>query len=340
MAQGERQNAAWRFPLVVLAAGFVIHLLRDVLVPFAMAFVLAYILTPVVNRLERALRLPRIVAIFILFLALAGPFLLFVVYQGPALAQNVRYLAEHAPEHIARYIANIFGGEQIWFLGQTIDAQTVAQGLIIRTENFLGTPLGIAQIGWWFVKVVVNAVFTLAVLCYFLAGGGGLIQGVFRLFPTERHDQLQGLAHKIDSVIGRFLRGLAVVVVFVTTVVWLVFSFVFHIPYAPIFALIIGLLELIPLFGPIVSGALTFIIGLTNGDLLFTVKVIIFYLTMRFTVDQAVGPIVLGKAVTLSPVVVIFSFLAGGTLFGFLGLLFAVPAAAVIRVVLNDRSTG
>jgi predicted PurR-regulated permease PerM len=340
MVQEGGDNATWRFPVTLLAAGFIVYLLRDVLVPFAMAFVLAYIFTPIVNRLERSLRLPRLIAILLLFLALAGPFVLLIVYQGPSLAQNVRNLAEKAPDHVARYIATIFGGEQIWFLGQTIDARSVAHGLILQTQDFLGTPHGMAEIGWSFVKIVVNAVFTLAVLFYFLAGGEGLIRGALRMAPAERRERIQELILKIDALIGRYLRGLAVVVVFVATVVWLTFRFVFHIPYPLLLALIIALLELIPLFGPIVSGVLTFAVALTNGDLLFTVKVVIFYLALRFTVDQAVGPIVLGKAVTLSPVVVIFAFLAGGTLFGFLGLLFAVPAAAVLRVVLNEHTAG
>jgi predicted PurR-regulated permease PerM len=189
------------------------------------------------------------------------------------------------------------------------------------------------------VNVIMYVILTIVVLFYFLSGGKGLVDGALMTVPAEKRDRIRRFILRIDSLIGSYLRGLAIVVAFATIVVWLAFSFVFNIPYAPFFALTVGLLELIPLFGPIVSGLLTSLTALTHGDLLFTFKVIIFYLGLRFTIDQVVGPIVLGNAVTISPVVVIFAFLAGGTLFGFLGLLFAVPAAAIFKIVLEERNT-
>jgi predicted PurR-regulated permease PerM len=198
----------------------------------------------------------------------------------------------------------------------------------------------VVQAGWSFVNVIMNSVLTFVALFYFLVGGKGLMRGAFRLVPAESRDRLQHLVESLDTVLCRYLYGLAVVVVFAALVVWLVFGFVFHIPNAAVFALTIGLLELVPLFGPITSGVLTSVAALTHGGILFTVKVIVFYLALRFSIDQVIGPIVLGNAVTLSPIVVLFAFLAGGTLFGFLGLLFAVPAAAIFKIVLDERNAG
>jgi len=338
MEHENRAGLTWQFYVVLLAAGFVVYLLRYVLIPFAVAFVLAYIFTPVVNRLERHLRLPRIMAVLVLFLILAAPFAFIFSYDGPMLMRNARYMAENAPEQVTRFITNLFGAQQISFLGRTFDARIVAQQMIDRMLVFPPTPLGVVQLGWSFVNIIMNAVLTFVALFYFLAGGKGLMRGAFRMVPAGNRDRLQHFIQMIDSLLGRYLCGLAVVVIFAAMVVWLVFGFVFHIPYAAIFALTIGLLELVPLFGPITSGVLTSVAALTHGDILFTVKVIVFYLVLRFTIDQLVGPIVLGKAVTISPIVVLFAFLAGGTMFGFLGLLFAVPAAAIFKIVLDERS--
>jgi predicted PurR-regulated permease PerM len=318
-------------------AGFVVYLLRNVLVPFVVAFIFAYVLTPVVNRLEQRLRLPRAIVVLLVFLAFTLPVAFIIANHGATLMQNLGYLAENAPRAMARYVAQLFGGRQIWFLGQTIDAQSVANSLVAQIPAFLGTPRGMAQVGRTLIIIVMNGIFILVFLFYFLVGGKDLIRGALRLFPEDKSDRLKRLILKVDALIGRFLRGLAVVVVFSATVAWLGFTFIFHIRYAFLLALTIGFLELIPLFGPITSGFLTCFVALSLGDLIFTTKVVMFYLALRLTIDQAVGPVVLGKAVTLSPVVVIFAFLAGGTLFGFLGLLLAVPAAAVVRVILDDR---
>ncbi len=330
------EAAKWRFPLMLLIGGFIVYFLRSVLIPFAVAFMLAYVFTPVVNQMERHLRIPRIIAVFLLFLVLAFPLVLLYLYNGPVLVQNIRYLAENAPEQVTRFLTNLLGAEQVTFLGQTLDVRAVAPSLVAKMQALLGAPLDVAQLAWSIVDVIMNAIFTIVIFFYFLAGGKDLINGVIRLAPAEHRDRFQDFIHKVDSLIGSFLRGLAVVVVFTAIVVWLVFKFVFHLPYAAFLALTIGLLELIPLFGPIVSGVLTAVVALAHGDLLFFLKVIIFYICLRFTNDQVVSPIVLGKAVTLSPVVVLFAFLTGSTLFGFLGLLFAVPVAAIFKIVLDE----
>jgi len=338
MEREKREPLAWEFYLALLGAGFVVHLLRYVLIPFGVAFVLAYVFTPLVNMLQLRLRLPRILAVLVLFLFLATPFIAVVAHDGPVLARDFRSLAENAPEQVTHFVTSLFGARQVTILGQTFDARVVAQQMIDRILVFPTTPLGVVQAGWSFVNVIMNTVLTFVALFYLLVGGKGLMSGAFRLIPAQSRDRVQHLVESLDSLLGRYLCGLAVVVVFAALVVWLVFGFVFHIPNAAVFALTIGLLELVPLFGPITSGVLTSVAALTHGDIMFTVRVIVFYLALRFFIDQVLGPIVLGNAVTIPPIVVLFAFLTGGTLFGFLGLLFAVPAAAMFKIVIDERN--
>lgn len=345
-AGGQGMNAKskepekWLLPATLLVGGFIVYLLRDVLVPFALAFILAYVFTPVVNRLEQHLRFPRIIAVILLNLILAVPFALLIYYNGPLLTQNISYFAENAPDQFTRFLTKLLGGQQFSVLGQNFDVRIVAPYLISRIQDLMGAPLGVAQVAWSLVNIIMAAIFTYVIFCYFLADGNRLIYGALRLAPKEQRERLQNFTIKVDSLIGRFLRGLAVVVVFTAIVVWLAFRFVFHIPYPAFLALTIGLLELIPLFGPIASGVLTAIVALAQGNLMFFIKVISFYFVLRFTNDQLVSPIILGKAVTLSPVVVLFAFLTGSTLFGFIGLLFAVPAAAIFKIALDERNAG
>jgi len=339
-SNGRKAAALGLFPVTLLVAGFIIYLLRNVLVPFALAFILAYVFTPVIDRLEKHLRIPRLLSVLLLLIVLALPFVLLIWYNGPALADNVWDLAGNAPEQVTLFLTRLFGGQQFSILGQDFDVRVVAPYLITRTQALLGAPLGMAQVAWSIVNVIMGAIFTFVVFIYFLAGGKGVINGALLLSPKEQRERFQRLIHKIDLLIGSYLRGLAVIVVLTAIVVWVVFNFIFHIPYAAFFALVVGLLEIIPLFGPIASGALVGIVSLAQGNLLFFTKVMAFYLVLRFTNDQVVSPIVLGKAVTVSPVVILFAFLTGSTLFGFLGLLFAVPVAAIFKIVLDERNSG
>jgi predicted PurR-regulated permease PerM len=340
MEQSGGETVPWRFTVFLLIGGFFVYLLQIVLIPFAVAFILAFVFTPIIDRLERNLRLPRIIAILLVFLILAVPFAILAFYDGPVLVQNVGRLAENAPDQVTRFLAHLFGGEQVSVLGQTFDVRIVAPYLITRLQDLMGAPLGVAQVAWSLINVIMGAIFTFVVFFYFLAGGKDMLHGALRLAPAQHQEQLHNFIHRVDSLIGSYLRGLAVIVIFTASIVWLVFKFVFHLPYAPFLALTIGSLEVIPLFGPIVSGVLTGIVAVANGDLIFSAKIIAFYLVLRFTNDQVISPIVLGKAVTLSPVIVLFAFLAGSTLFGFLGLLFAVPVAAIFKILLDERTAG
>src|SRR6266702_4226461 len=196
----ERGEAVrWQFPVMILFGGFVVYLLRSVLIPFAVAFMLAYVFTPVVNRMQRHLRIPRIIAVILLFLILAFPLVLLYLYNGPVLVQNVRYLAENAPEQVTRFLTNLLGAQQVSFLGQTLDVREVAPSLVAKMQALLGAPLDVAQLAWSIIDVIMNAIFTIVIFFYFLTGGKGLINGVIRLAPPEHRDRFQGFIPKFYS---------------------------------------------------------------------------------------------------------------------------------------------
>jgi len=96
-----------------------------------------------------------------------------------------------------------------------------------------------------------------------------------------------------------------------------------------------GLLEIVPFVGPVSAGAIAAMIAVTQGGPNLAIGVIVFYFVVRQIEDQLVSPIVLGRAVELHPVIIIFAVLAGGTLFGIIGTLAAVPVAASIKVILD-----
>ncbi len=106
-------------------------------------------------------------------------------------------------------------------------------------------------------------------------------------------------------------------------------------PAAPLLAMLVGILEMVPFAGPVISGVVLGTIALARGDLWILAGFCAYLAFLRITIDNFVGPMVLGRAVRLHPVAIIFALLAGGALLGVLGILLAVPAAASIKVMLQ-----
>jgi predicted PurR-regulated permease PerM len=105
--------------------------------------------------------------------------------------------------------------------------------------------------------------------------------------------------------------------------------------YALPIAVVTGLVEIVPFVGPVVAGTIAALFALSQGGVNLVVGVVVFYVVLRQVEDQIVSPVVLGDAVELHPLVVIFAVLAGGALFGILGTLAAIPIAASIKVIID-----
>ena len=110
----------------------------------------------------------------------------------------------------------------------------------------------------------------------------------------------------------------------------------FHLPDAVLLAFTVGLLELIPVIGPFASGALVGVIAIQQSGIVAAALLFGFAIALRLSIDNLVGPLVLGEAARIHPVVMIVSFVCGAILFGVVGLLIAVPVAVCIKITLAD----
>jgi predicted PurR-regulated permease PerM len=164
----------------------------------------------------------------------------------------------------------------------------------------------------------------------------GLIRG---LIPQTQQRDVMHIAEQVNVLIGRYIRGQLVLVGIMSTVTAVGLS-ILEVPYSIVLGLVTGVLELIPIAGPITAGAIASIVALGHpnqfgwSQLAYVGVVVVMYTVLRHAEDYFVVPLVIGRIVRLHPIVVIFSLLAGGSLLGLLGIILAVPAAATIRLVL------
>ena len=170
----------------------------------------------------------------------------------------------------------------------------------------------------------------------------GLVVSIFQTV-TSIQDQTLSYVPRI------ILVGLAIVVTYTTTVAWIGFSPIFHLPNAVLLAITVGLLELVPVIGPVISAVLVALVAAQQSGIVAAGLLFGFAIALRLSIDNLVGPLVLGEAAHIHPVVIIISFVCGAILFGVVGLLIAVPVAVCIKITLthyyaepvarNDRRT-
>jgi len=333
-------HAGWWLVAALVLAAIALYLLRSILLPFVVAAGLAYVVSPLVAWQHQSLHFPRPLAIFLVYFVVLCVMAGTGYWLGPPLLRDINTLLSKSHEDLATIVAELIGTEHITVLGYTIDVTSLVQFGFERARGFLGLgvgpEVGLGRLFGAAITFTGGVLLTLVVLAYFLVDGERLIRGIVHVVPPDRRTRALFIIERVDRVLGRYLRGLLVLITYAAVSSWLVLQFVFHLPYAIPIAILTGLLELVPFLGPVTSWALASIVALLHGGVWLMLAVVIFYGLLRLTLDPFLGPIVLGRAVTVPPVVILFSLLAGGALLGILGVLLAIPVVATIRVVLES----
>ncbi|HSU69022.1 MAG TPA: AI-2E family transporter, partial [Tepidisphaeraceae bacterium] len=190
------------------------------------------------------------------------------------------------------------------------------------------------------VGALMGGVLSVVLFAFLLFTGPQIARGAMWLVPPNLRPRVYGLVLEIDPMLSSYLRGIFVIVLFAGTATYLVTGLVFHLSHAIFLAVAVGLLELIPVIGPILSFAAFGLMAIQQTGIESIIGFGAFAIALRLAIDQLVGPLVLGRAARIPAIVVIFSFLVGGALFGILGVILAIPVAATVKIVLTDLYEG
>jgi len=330
----------WLVPALCAAA--VLHLLGDVLAPFAFAGVLAYVFQPAVLRLH-GVGMPRGVAaalvLLLLMAALAGLALLMM----PMLLAQTAALAERVPHMLGLLqepLPAVFD-----HLGIEGDPLAQGQALAARHAGELAGWLrgGLSRAGQGGAALA-GLLGTLAlfpvVLFYALRDLPAICRVVLALCPLALRDTVAGLAADADAVLGEFVRG-QLGVMLAMAVVYAVGLHLLGVPHAVSIGVLAGLLTLVPLLGVVAGGLLA--IGsaaLLPGDSAPLWAIALVFAGGNLFENLVITPWLVGERIGLHPLTVIFALLAFGELFGVSGVLVALPATAVLQVWLHRWQAG
>jgi predicted PurR-regulated permease PerM len=324
------------FIALVIATAIILWLSRGVLGPFIVAAVVAYAFSPVVSKAERRFGLPRIVVVaigYLIAIVILGA--LAWLLAGRVITE-ITLLAASGPNSIATTLRDLLGTDTIALGGQQITVVEIADQIQARIASLVTSPGDALHIAGVVGEFALEAILALIVTFYFLIDGAGFLNHVIGVLPRERRAYTAALFARIHIILGKWLRGQVFLIFLVAAITYLVLGPILHIPYALAIAVITGVLEIIPLVGPLAATAIAGTDAFARGGPSLAAIVVVFYFVLRQIEDQVVAPVVIGRAVHLHPVVTIFAVLVGLHVYGVLGGLLGVPVAAALNVVYRE----
>ncbi len=330
----EPNNLWWFIPAAVLLA--LLYFLSPILAPFLFAAILAYISNPAVNWLARH-RVPRTLGAILMLLALVGLLLLLLLILLPLFIKELRLLWERLPGALAQinqqllpWINAKLGIELQFdaaaFKSLVSDSLQGADGLGMKLLASLRIG-GLALLGF-----AVNLLLVPVVLFYLLRDWNVLLARVEGLLPRRWHPQLTGIAKEIDAVLAEFLRG-QIAVMLLMSLFYVLGLWLAGLQFALPIGIITGMLVFVPYVGALTGLTLATLAALMQfGSIGGIIPVWIAITVGHVLESMLVTPLLVGKRIGLHPVAVIFALLAFGQIFGFFGVLLALPASAALLV--------
>ncbi|TWI00312.1 putative PurR-regulated permease PerM [Luteimonas cucumeris] len=336
----------WAF--VIVGALAVVWLLAPILTPFVMAALLGWLGDPLVDRLQRAGR-SRNVAVTLVFTAMVLLVLLVVVLLVPVIESQIAKLVKSLPHYRDWFL----GTALPWLEGRTrlqlsswLDLDRLVE--LVRTHwekagGAAATMLGyLSRSGFAVLAWVANIVLLPVLTFFFLRDWDVFIDRAAALVPRKHLATVTRLANESSAVLGGFLRGQFLVMVILGLMygvgLWLV-----GLDLGILIGIVAGLFTFVPYLGPTTGVVFGVIAALVQyGDWKHVVGVLAVFGIGQVIESYWLTPKLVGDRIGLHPVAVIFAVLAGGKLFGFLGMLLALPVAAIANVLLHyarDRYT-
>ncbi|MDH5670663.1 MAG: AI-2E family transporter [Myxococcales bacterium] len=335
-AQGVRYAYATAAAAIAVA---LVYLLRNVLSPVFFALLLAYFLDPAVDRLERA-GLPRAAGIVVLLVGALGGLVLFLLLALPTVAADLMALARQLPRALERLLFQLSpwlearglalpdsGAEALASLELELrdlapkavgPLQSFMRGLVGGTASALGALAG--------------ALMVPILAFYLLQDFDRIVEAVRQLLPAGSRASIVAMTREVDTVLGQFVRG-QLMVMAILAALYAVGYWLVGVPLALPIGVVAGLLSFIPYVGGgLALGLALLMVALHFTGLPQVLAVVGVYAAIQLLEGFVITPRIVGEQLGLAPIWVLFSLMVGGDLFGFLGVMLALPGAAVIKV--------
>jgi predicted PurR-regulated permease PerM len=321
--------------LALLALVVLVTKALNALVLVFIAIILGEAIRPIVAKLQQR-RIPQPLAVLLIYLGVAIILAVFLWILLNPVVKEVGVLATQFPS----YVTNI----QKWLAGiaHNLSTNPPVNNAIQQLSSHLATlaqqaiptlvsvPLGILAGVFGF---LINTVIVLTMTLFWLGSSARFKAFMVGLFPPARRELVSTVIAGMSKSLGGWVLGTLVAMVLIGTLTGLGLL-ILGVPYALLLGIVAGLTEVIPYLGPWISGSISVVVTLvTTGSPLKALAVIVLFLIIQEVEGNVVQPLVMHRAVHLDPWLVIVALLIGGELLGLIGVILAVPVAAVLQVV-------
>ena len=330
--------------LVILA--YLFYRIKQILILLFVSLFLAAALDGIVDHLELK-KIPRpvsILGIYVLFILVMG---LFISTFIPLIARQTLELALRVRD----LVTNLAHGEQIWSLPYTENIQKIVsdflqsadQELIIRNlqtglEQFGNQLQSIAGNTFTAVKIIfngaLNAILVMVLTFFMIVDEKGIESFLLSLFPSRHAHYIIAKSDAVKEKVGYWLRGQLKLMLAIAVVTYIVLT-ILGVEYALTLAMIAGITELLPVIGPIIAAIPALLIGL-NVSLMYAFWILIAYIVIQQLEGNILVPVIMNKAVGLSPLTIVVAMLIGYQFMGVLGVIISVPLATAISIFIRD----
>lgn len=326
-----------------------ISFFMTVLNPIIIGLVLAYLMNPLMKWLEENTRLKRGLSIAILYLGFIGILGVLIAFILPSIISSISDIVVNFPNYIEQM--NGFGNEMIARFeasyGGDIESMLNSETFTQFTNKFgeimnsllASTLTGIASFSSGIFKFIMGLIISIYVLKDKEKFGKGMKRLIYASFKDKQAKGVIAFSEEVDFVFSRYISGKlldsSIIAVLAFIGLWLIGA-----PYQLLLALIIGVTNMIPYFGPFIGGTPAVVITLFYSPMT-AFWVLIFIIVLQQFDGNILGPKILGDSVGVGPFWIILAIVIGGGLFGILGMLIGVPVIVVILNAINrqiDRS--
>lgn len=338
-------NLYTRIGLIIVVALFAIWFLQQTQIAwgsFIIAFTIAYVANPFVSWFEDKRFVSRssgvvLVLTFLLLLLIIVVFLL--ISLGLALSEDINItpfirwvqgLPNWAENALPSWVFSEQNSEGITTLLENARTSAISWSQRAATGFFKG-------IGG-FVGILLQTGLVLVLAGYIMQSFPNITRNMLKVFPPRRQDFVSDLGHKLDIAVGGYIRAKVIEALIVGAVVWVTLVLI-GVDLALPIAVVAAILNPIPYLGPAIATIPAVLVALTNGDefdIVRGVVTLIAMLVIQQLDGNVLGPLLLQQSVKLHPVMVLVALLVGSSLFGFWGLLLAIPATAFAQLLYSD----
>lgn len=314
--------------LLVVVGALLIFLIRDILLILLVAIVIAATMTPAVDFLDR-FNFPRVLSVSLVYSVVLTGFGLFLYFFVPIIISEITGFLTTLPEYSSEISPEVLEDVEVageLSLEEVITNMRVSIGAF--GDNVFGT-IGIIFGG------VFNFLLIFAIAFYISVQKNGVARFINYVTPVKYTDYALDLWERSQTKISKWFQGMSIAGLVVGVAVY-IGLLILGVPYAFFFALLAALLNFIPIIGPTLGAVPAIAVGLAEGGLLIGVLTTLLFIVIQSLEGNFLYPVIVGRAVGVSPIAIILAIGIGSKLGGFLGVLLAVPMSAIFMELWAD----